>query len=138
MTYMTECCLLFTDLHNVKRGCRLTWWRFSLKHYFIGTTDGLNIPYLFNVLTLRTRGLVLLSKRLFPFSHFWNFNGYFTKEWTNTRLVCTDLNAFFIVDSNMVIDMIDGNDGVEMKWLEKDSLTLSKYPTQKTAKNEQR
>ena len=54
-------------------------------------------------LTLRTRGLVLLSKSLFAFSYFWNFNGYFTSKWTNTRHICTYLNEFFIVVPNMVM-----------------------------------
>ena len=52
-----------------------------------------------SILTLRTWGLVLLSKSLFAFSHFWNFNGYFT----NTRHVCTYLNAILMIIPNMVM-----------------------------------
>ena len=54
-------------------------------------------------LTLRTRALVLMSKIVLAFSHFWNFNGYFTNYWTNTKHVCTYLNAFFIEVSNMAM-----------------------------------
>ena len=51
--------------------------------------------------TLRTHALVLQSKTVFAFWHFWNCNGYFTIYWTNTRHVCTYFNAFLIVIPNI-------------------------------------
>ena len=53
------------------------------------------------MLTFTTRALVSLSKIVFAISHFWNFNGYFTNYWTNTRHVCTLLNVFLTVIPNM-------------------------------------
>ena len=44
-----------------------------------------------------------VGKSLFAlFSHFWNFNGYFTNYLNKTRHVCTYLNAFFTVFSNLI------------------------------------
>ena len=54
-------------------------------------------------LNLRTRALVLLSKIVFAFWHFWQVNGYFTIYWTNIRYVCTYLIAFLMEIPNMVM-----------------------------------
>ena len=43
------------------------------------------------------------AKSVFTFSTFWNFNVYFMNYWTNTRHVCTYLNAFLIVIPNIVM-----------------------------------
>ena len=56
-----------------------------------------------SMLTLTMLVLVLLNKRLTAFSHFWYFNAYFIYQWTNTRHVCTYLNAFLMVIPNKVM-----------------------------------
>ena len=61
--------------------------------------------WLCNIIKLIMTALIgLLSSRLFPFSNFRNVNVYFTTSWTNIRHVCTYLNAFFLVFSNMVME----------------------------------
>ena len=47
--------------------------------------------------------LVLVGFSHFAFSHFWNFSGYFTNQWTNTKYVCIYFNVFLMVVPNMVM-----------------------------------
>ena len=54
------------------------------------------------MLMLLNPGCSLTVQKLkFEFSQ--NTTGYLKNHWTNTRLVCTHLNAFLMLNSNMVM-----------------------------------